>query len=109
MDKEKVILDLDKYDELMTYKSLKESYKKIVDECELTLEKYEKDMIDRIIEYDEYNVKEIKNINITDYHYQEIAKRYFNIGIDDLNYINAQIKKVKECYENEKNEEGDKE
>lgn len=55
--------------------------------------------LESIIKSEEYHLKNMKECNPTDYHYQELFKSFLEIGIDNVQYIHTNILAIKQTFE----------
>lgn len=70
---------------------------------------FENLFLENLIENEEYHLENMKDINVTDYHYQQLFNEFLKIGIDDMNYINSKIHELKHRYDSKLSEnEGEK-
>ena len=60
------------------------------------------------MENEEYNIENMKNVNVTDYHYRQLFEDFLEIGIDDIQYINSKIHELKHRFDNQSLKEGEK-
>lgn len=60
---------------------------------------FENLFLQKLMENEEYNLENMKKIDITDYHYLELFNEFLKIGIDDMNYINSKIHELKHGYD----------
>ena len=101
------VIDIEKYKDLIydnaelnkRVKVLEKEYKLKQD----TFDSYENYFFERIIDTEEYHIKNFKEYN--DYHYLQLANRFRKIGIDDNNYIEICILSIKAKYESNKGDE----
>ena len=52
------------------------------------------------MENEEYHLENMKDVNITNYHYEQLCSEFLKVGIDDLEYIDFKIKELEELYMN---------
>lgn len=50
----------------------------------------------------------MKNVNVTDYHYEQLFIKFLEIGIDDMQYIDLKIHELKHRFDNQSLKEGEK-
>ena len=61
-----------------------------------------------LMENNEYHLENMKNTNITDYHYGQLYSEFLKVGIDDLEYIDLKIKELKHRFDSQTLEKGGK-
>ena len=59
------------------------------------------------MENEEYDIENMKNVNVTDYHYRELFEEFLEIGIDDMQYINSKIHELKHRFDNQLSKESE--
>ena len=100
------VIDIDKYEKLIYDNiELNEKIKEINEKSKLKdniLMSFENYFIKKVIQNESYNVENFKEYN--DYHYKHLFNCFREIGIDDSNYIDSCIVKIKEKYENKGDE-----
>ena len=57
---------------------------------------------------EEYHLENMKDVNITNYHYEQLCSEFLKVGIDDLEYIDLKIKELKHRFDNQLSKEGEK-
>ncbi len=65
---------------------------------------YENLFIKKLLENEDYHLKEMKECKVTDYHYQQIFDEFLKIGISDTEYIDLKIKEMKHIYDTQNEE-----
>lgn len=68
-------------------------------------DKLENYFFEKLSDSEKYHLENIKYLNPTDYHYQELYKCFLEIGIDDVTYIHLSIARLKNNFENKENKE----
>ena len=68
---------------------------------------FENLFLENLIENEEYHLENMKDINLTDYHYIELFKEFLEIGIDDMQYINSKIHELKHRFDNQLSKESE--
>lgn len=71
-------------------------------------EKLEKYFFDRLLDNESYHLKNMKECKPTDYDYQQLYTCFLEIDIDDIQYIDLSIKKLKKIFDNKENKEEDR-
>lgn len=56
---------------------------------------------------EEYDIENMKTVNITDYHYEQLFIKFLEIGIDDMQYINSKIHELKHRFDNQLSKESE--
>ena len=51
------------------------------------------------MENEEYHLENMKDVNITNYHYEQLCSEFLKVGIDDLEYIDLKIKELKHRFD----------
>ena len=101
------VIELDKYEKLIYDKiELDKKIKEINEKSKLEDNKlmcFENYFIEKIIQNESYNVENFKEHN--DYHYKKLFNCFISIGINDNDYIDKCIIKIKEKYESIKGDE----
>ena len=54
-----------------------------------------------LMKNEEYHLENIKNVDITDYHYEQLYSEFLKIGIDDKEYIDLKIQELKHEFDNQ--------
>ena len=67
--------------------------------------KLENYFFQKLVENENYHLENMKECNVTDYHYHELYKCFLDIVIDNLTYIHFSISSLKHNFDNRKNEE----
>lgn len=62
---------------------------------------FENVFIENLIKNEEYHLENMKNTNITDYHYGQLCSEFLKVGIDDLEYIDLKIKELKHRFDSQ--------
>ena len=60
---------------------------------------FENLFLENLIENEEYHLENMKDINITDYHYQQLFNEFLTIGVNDVEYIDLKIKELKHRFD----------
>ena len=68
---------------------------------------FENLFLEELIKNEEYDIENMKNINITDYHYEQLFIKFLEIGIDDMQYINSKIHELKHRFDNQSSKESE--
>ena len=84
-----LIEENNKKDEIMS--ELREINKKKQEKYEI----YENLFLKQLIENEEYHLTNMKNIDVTDYHYQQLFNEFLKIRITDVEYIDLKIKEIR--------------
>ena len=69
---------------------------------------FENLFLEDLMENEEYHLENMKNTNITDYHYRQLCSEFLKVGIDDLEYIDLKIKELKHRFDSQTSEKGEK-
>ena len=69
---------------------------------------FENLFLEKLMENEEYNIENMKNVNVTDYHYEQLFIKFLEIGIDDMQYIDSKIHELKHRFDNQSLKEGEK-
>ena len=69
---------------------------------------FENLFLEDLMENNEYHLENMKNTNITDYHYGQLCSEFLKVGIDDLEYIDLKIKELKHRFDSQTSEKGGK-
>lgn len=69
---------------------------------------FENLFLEDLMENEEYHLENMKNTNITDYHYGQLCSEFLKVGIDDLEYIDLKIKELKHRFNSQTSEKGEK-
>ncbi len=65
--------------------------------------KLENYFLGKLAESESYHLENMKSLNPTDYHYQELYKCFLEIGIDNATYIHLTIVRTKHNFDNREN------
>ena len=68
---------------------------------------FENLFLENLIENEEYHLENMKNVNVTDYHYEQLFIKFLEIGIDDMQYINSKIHELKHRFDNQSSKESE--
>lgn len=68
---------------------------------------FENLFLEELIKNEEYDIENMKNINVTDYHYEQLFIKFLEIGIDDMQYINSKIHELKHRFDNQSSKESE--
>lgn len=68
---------------------------------------FENLFLQKLMENEEYNLENMKDVNITNYHYEQLCSEFLKVGIDDLEYIDLKIKELKHRFDNQLSKEGE--
>ena len=69
---------------------------------------FENLFLEKLMENEEYNIENMKNVNFADYHYRQLFEDFLEIGIDDMQYIDSKIHELKHRFDNQSLKEGEK-
>lgn len=101
-----VVMTASEYKDLILKANDRKEENKIIDVIEEE-NIFEKIVLNDLYENNYYHLKNTKEFNNGDYHYNELVMEFIKLGIKDFNYIHSQIIRMKGMYE--KNKKGEME
>lgn len=66
---------------------------------------FENLFLENLIKSEDYHLENMKNTNITDYHYEQLCSEFLKVGIDDLEYIDLKVKELKHRFDSQTSKE----
>ena len=104
-----VVITTEEYKTLIEDKINKEDYINEINRINQKENKrhkiFENLFLKKLIENEEYSLENMKDINTTDYHYQQLFNEFLKVGIYDIEYIDAKIKELKHSFDTLEKEE----
>lgn len=100
-----VVITTEEYKTLIEDKINKENYinelNRINQEENKRYEIFENLFLEKLMENEEYDIENMKTVNITDYHYRALFEDFLEIGIEDMQYIDLKIHDLKHRFDNQ--------
>lgn len=62
---------------------------------------FENLFLEELMKNEEFDLENMKTVNITDYHYRALFEDFLEIGIDDMQYIDSKIHELKHRFDNQ--------
>lgn len=107
-----VVITTEEYKTLIEDKINKENYinelNRINQEENKRYEIFENLFLEKLMEDEEFDLENMKTVNITDYHYRSLFEDFLVIGIEDMQYIDLKIHELKHRFDNQSLKEGEK-